>query len=84
MQKNQVRELNETHLVEGKRQLQNVGDYQGDNHFQILSNVMEEETHLVGNMSNHKVICQVLFDEMEDQSEVSGRAERAISGLITK
>ena len=33
MQKSQVPELNETHLVEGKRQLQNAGGYQGDNHF---------------------------------------------------
>ena len=68
-------------MVEGKRQLQNAGDYQGNNHFQILSNVMEEETHVVGNMSDHEGICKVLFDEMEDQSEVSGRAERAISDL---
>ena len=42
---------------------------------------MEEETHVVANMSDHEGICQVLFDEMEDQSEVSGRAEKAISGL---
>ena len=41
MQKSQVLELNETHLVEGKRQLQN-----DDNHLRILSNMMEEETHL--------------------------------------
>ena len=33
MQKSQVPEVNETLLVEGKRQLQNVGGYQGDNHF---------------------------------------------------
>ena len=70
MQKSQVPELNETHLVEGKRQLQSAGGYQGDNHFQVLSNMMEEETHVVGNMSDHEGICQVLFDEMEDQSEV--------------
>ena len=35
-----------------------------------------------GNISDHEGICQVLFDEIEDQSEVSGRAERAISGLL--
>ena len=32
-QKSQVPELNETHLVEGKRKLQNAGDCHGDNHF---------------------------------------------------
>ena len=68
-------------MVEDKRQLQNAGGYQGDNHFRVLSNMMEEETHVVGNMSDHEGICQVLFDEMEDQLEVSGRAEKAISGL---
>ena len=43
--------------------------------------MLEEETHVVGNMSEHKGIGQVLFDEIEDQSEVSMRAERTISGL---
>ena len=43
--------------------------------------MMEEETHVVGNMSDHKGICQVLFHKMEDQSEVSRGTERAISGL---
>ena len=84
MQKSKVPELNETHLVEGKRKLQNAGDCYGDNHFCVLSNMMEEESHVVDNISDHKGICQVLFDEideMEDQSDVSGRAERAISGL---
>ena len=79
-----VPELNETHLVEGKRKLQSVGDCNGDNHFHILSNMMEEESHVIDNISDHKGICQVLFDEideMEDQSDVSGRAGRAISGL---
>ena len=33
MQKSHVPELYETHLVEVKRQLQNEGNYQGDNHF---------------------------------------------------
>ena len=32
-------------------------------------------------MSDHEGIGKVLFDEIEDQSEVSGRAVRAISGL---
>ena len=83
-QKSQVPELNETHLVEGKRELQNAGDCHGDNHFCLLFNMMEEESHVVDNISDHEGICQVLFDEideMEDQSDVSRRAERAISGL---
>ena len=81
MQKSQVPELNETYLVEGKRQLQNAGGYQYGTYLKVLSNMMEEETHVVENMSEHEGIGQVLFDEIEDQSEVSGRAERAISGL---
>ena len=83
-QKSQVPELNETHLVEGKRKLQNAGDCHGDNHFCILSNMMEEESHVVDNISDYEGICQVLFDEIDgikDQSDVSGRAGRAISGL---
>ena len=35
--------------------------------------MMEEETHVVDNMSEHKGICQVLFEAIEDQSEVCGR-----------
>ena len=62
MQKSQVPELNETHLVEGKRKLQNVGDCHGDNHFHLLSNMMEEETHIVDDISDHEGIFQVLFD----------------------
>ena len=84
MQKSHVPELDETHLVEGKRKLQNAGDCHGDNHFHILYNMMEEESHVVYNISDHAGICQVLFDEideMKDQSDVSGSAERAISGL---
>ena len=84
MQKSQVPELNETHLVEGKKELQNAGDCHGDNHFCLLSNMMEEETHIVDNISDHAGICQVLFDEIDgvkDQSVGSGRAEIAISGL---
>ena len=84
MQKSQVPELNETHLVEGKRKLQNAGDCHGDNHFCVLSNMMEEESHVVDNISDHEGICQVLFDEIDgikDQSAVSGSAGMAISGL---
>ena len=81
MKKSQVPELNETYLVEGKRLLQNEGGYQGDNHLKVLSNMMEDETHDVDNMSDHEGICQVFFDEIEDQSEVCGRAEEAISSL---
>ena len=43
--------------------------------------MMEEETHVFDNMSNHEGICQVLFEAIEDQSEVCQRAKRAISGL---
>ena len=43
--------------------------------------MMAEETHVVDNMSEHERIGQALFDNFEDQSEVSRRAERAISGL---
>ena len=80
-QKSQVPELKELNLVEGMRQLQNEGDYQNDNHIKVLSNMMEEETHVVDNMSDHEGICQVLFKAIEDQSEVCGRAIEAISGL---
>ena len=71
-------------MVEGKRELQNVGDCHGDNHFCLLSNMMEEESHIFDNISDHIGICQLLFDEIdgvEDQSVVSGRAEIAISDL---
>ena len=84
MQKSQVPELDETHLVEGKRKLQNAGDCHGDNHFHLLSNMMEEETHIVNNILDHKGICQVLFDEIneiKDQSVVSRSAGITISGL---
>ena len=84
MQKSQVPELNETHLVEGKRELQNADDCHGDNHFRLLSNMMEEETHIVENISDYAGICHVLFDEIDgvkDQSVVSGRAEFVISDL---
>ena len=81
MQKSQVPEPNETYLVEGERKLENEGDYQYGNHIKVLSNMVEEETHVVDNMSDHEGIGQILFDEIEDQSEASERAERAISGL---
>ena len=84
MQKCQFPELKELYLVEGKRQLQNEGDYQSDNHIKLLSNMMEEETHVVDNMSDHGEICQVLFEAIENQSEVCGRAIEAISGLSHK
>ena len=81
IQKSQVPKLNETYLVEGKRQLQNEGGYQCANHLKVLSNMMDEEIHVVDNMSGHEQICQVLFEAIEDQSEVCRRAEEAISGL---
>ena len=68
MQKSQVLELKELYLVEGKRQLQNEGGCQSDNNVEVLSNMMEEETHVVDNMSDHEGICQVLFEAIEDQS----------------
>ena len=77
-QKSQVPELNETHLVEGRKDLQNVGDCHGDNHFCLLSNMMEEETHIIDNISDYTGICQVIFDEIDgvkDQSVVSRRAD---------
>ena len=80
-QKSQVPELNELYLVEAKRQLQNECDCQSENHVKVLSNMMEEETHVVDNMSEHEGICQVLFEAIEDQSEVCRRAIEAISGL---
>ena len=80
-QKSQVTELDETYLVEGKRKLKDEGDYQYGDHIKVLSSMMEEETHVVDSMSDYGGIGQILIDEIEDQSEVSGSAERAISGL---
>ena len=77
-QKSQVPELNLTHLVEGSKDLQSVGDCHGDNHFHLLSNMMEEETHIIDNISDYAGICQVLFDEIggvKDQSVDSRRAD---------
>ena len=74
----QVPELNETYFCEGK--LKNENDV---NHLRILSNMMEEETH-VDNTSfgEQEDICQTLFDIVQDQSDVHRRAvkETAISG----
>ena len=41
IQKSQVPELNKTHLVEGKRQV-NIND----SHVEILFNILEKETHV--------------------------------------
>ena len=68
-------------MVEGKRQLQNEVGSQSDNHIKVLSNMMEEETHVVDNMSEHEGICLVLFEAIEDQSQICRRATEAISGL---
>ena len=74
----QVPELNETHLCEGK--LKNKDDV---SHLRILSNMMEEETHVDSTSSGEQAdICQILFDIVQDQSDVHRRAvkETAISG----
>ena len=73
----QVPELNETYLIEGKKQLNNDNSYVG-----ILSNMMEKETHVDSVSSDEQTdICQKLNDIVKDQSEVYRRAEEAISGL---
>ena len=73
----QVPELNETYLIEGKKQLSNDNSY-----FGILSNMMEKETHVDSVSSDEQTdICQILNDIVKDQSEVYRRAEEAISGL---
>ena len=73
----QVPELNETYLIEGKKQLNNDDSYVG-----ILSNMMEKETHVDSVSSDEQTdICQKLNDIVKDQSEVYRRAEEAISGL---
>ena len=74
----QVPELNETHLCEGK--LKNKDDV---SHLRILSNMMEEETHVDSTSSGEQAdICQTLFDIVQYQSDVHRRAvkETAISG----
>ena len=53
----QVPELNETHLCEGK--LKNKNDV---SHLRILSNMMEEETHVDSTSFGEQAdICQILF-----------------------
>ena len=73
----QVPELNETYLIENKKQLNN-----DDSSLEMLSNMMEKETH-VGSVSfdEQTDIGQILNDIVKDQSEVYRRAEEAISGL---
>ena len=73
----QVPELNETYLCEGK--LKNKNDV---SHLRILSNMMEEETHVDNTSFGEQAdICQTLFDIVEGQSDVHRRAvkETAIS-----
>ena len=77
LKSDQVPELNETYLIEGKKQLNNDNSYVG-----ILSNMMEKETHVDSVSSDEQTdICQKLNDIVKDQSEVYRRAEEAISGL---
>ena len=74
----QVPELNDTHLCEGK--LKNKDDV---SQLRILSNMMEEETHVDSTSSGEQAdICQTLFDIVQDQSDVHRRAvkETASSG----
>ena len=74
----QVPELNETHLCEGK--LKNKDSV---SQLRILSNMMEEETHVDSMSSGEQAdICQTLFDIVQDQSHVHRRVvkETAISG----
>ena len=76
-QKSQVPELDETHLVEGRKDIQSVGDCHGDNHFRLLSNMMEEETHIIDNISDYTGICQVIFDEIDGVKDQSVDFRRA-------
>ena len=74
----QVPELNETYLCEGKQKINN-----DVSQLRILSNMMEKETHVDSTSSGEQAdTCQILFDIVEDQSDVHGRAvkETAISG----
>ena len=74
----QVPELNETYLCEDKQKIEN-----DVSHLRILSNMMEKETHVDSTSSGEQAdICQILFDIVEDQSDVHRRAvkETAISG----
>ena len=66
----QVPELNETYLCEGKQKIKN-----DVSQLRILSNMMEEETHVDSTSSGEQAdICQILFDIVQDQSDVHGRA----------
>ena len=76
-QKSQVPELDETHLVEGRKDIQSVGDCHGDNHFRLMSNIMEEETHIIDNISDYAGICQVMFDEIDGVKDQSVDFRRA-------
>ena len=74
----QVPELNETYLCEGKRKTKN-----DVSHLRILLNMMEKETHVDNTSSVEQAdICQVLYNFVEDHSDVHRRAvkETAISG----
>ena len=74
----QVPELNETYLCEGKQKIKT-----DVSQLRILSNMMEKETHVDSTSSGKQAdICQILFDIVEDQSDVHGSAvkETAISG----
>ena len=74
----QVPELNETYLCEGKQKTKN-----DVSQLRILSNMMEKETHVDSTSSGEQAdICQVLYDFVEDQSDVYRRPvkETAISG----
>ena len=65
----QVPELNETYLCEGKQKIKN-----DVSQLRILSNMMEKETHVDSTSSGEQAdICQILFDIVEDQSDVHGR-----------
>ena len=74
----QVPELNETYLCEGKQKIKN-----DVSQLRILSNMMEKETHVDSTSSGEQAdIYQILFDIVEDQSDVHRRAvkETVISG----
>ena len=67
-----------TYLCEGKQKTKN-----DVSQLRILSNMMEKETHVDSTSSGKQAdICQILFDIVEDQSDVRRRAvkETAISG----
>ena len=66
------------YLCEGKQKTKN-----DVSQLRILSNMIEKETHVDSTSSAEQAdICQILFDIVEDQSDVHRRAvkETAISG----